>query len=370
MSITMYKNGYCYIPLPRREEIVKETVISHARFDNQRYSGKIVCLLTVQAPIHIGSGVFELGTDAGYRDYQGVVKGLIKENGIPIIPGSSLKGAIRSVAEAISYSCFLERRSGFNPCQVEKGTDRVCVACRIFGAMGYMGRISFTEAVPVSQTQNGWQPMDKPTYLKHKPDEPVKVIALWGPKRYPTLGRRFYPHINYLDDDFWKSDLKNQLDITAAKKDKRGHVTKRYNKEEFMREKVLEPYDFIPPKLNLQFQLKFENLEEKELGLLLSAMGISEQNSTSFFPSLGGSKPFCFGTFQVQIQEVSSSTVEQEQTDFENFDDTSEKTNDVSNWVSAKIRSFQNSNIYFSDGYAAVREVYQYPVNYGDVEVI
>lgn len=369
MSIKMYKNGYCYIPLPKPEEVVKETVISHARFDNQRYSGKIICLLTVQAPIHIGSGVFELGADAGYRNYQGVVKGLIKDNGIPIIPGSSLKGAIRSVAEAISYSCFLEQRSGFKPCQVEKEKDRVCVACGIFGAMGYMGRISFTQAVPVSQTQNGWQPMDKSTYLKHKQDEPVKVIALWGPRQYPTLGRRFYPHIHYLDDAFWKSNLKDKLDITAIK-DRSGHVIGRYDKEEFMKQKALEPYDFIPPELNLQFQLKFENLEEKELGLLLSAMGISEQNSTSFSPSLGGAKPFCFGTFQVQIQEVSYSTGEQEQKVFENFDVTSKKTSDVSNGVNTQIRSFKNSNIYFPDGFTAVSEAYQYPVNYDDIEVI
>ncbi len=367
MSMKMYKNGYCYIPLPKPEQVVKERVISHARFDNHRCSGKIICLLTAQAPIHIGSGVFELGTDAGYRDYQGVVKGLIKDNGIPIIPGSSLKGAIRSVAEAISYSCFLERRSDFKPCQVEKETDSACVACGIFGAMGYMGRIGFTQAVPVFQTQNGWETMDKPTYLEHKPDEPVKVIALWGPRRPPTFGRRFYPHISYLDDAFWTSHLKNKLDITAIK-DRRGHVIGRYDKEEFMKQKALEPYDFIPPGLHLQFQLKFENLEEKELGLLLSAMGI--KNSTSFSPSLGGSKPFCFGTFQVQIQEVSYSTVEQEQKVFENFDVISKKTSDVSNGVSAQIRSFKNSNIYFPDGFTAVKETYQYPVNYGDIEVI
>ena len=64
-----------------------------------------------------------------------------------VIPGSSLKGAIRSVVEAISESCvsktvkkvrdaFPTEYKFFNECQ----QDNLCVACRMFGAMGFQGK--------------------------------------------------------------------------------------------------------------------------------------------------------------------------------------------------------------------------------------
>ena len=106
-----------------------------------RFKGTIEAL----SPIHIGSGIIDLGQDVE------LIKTAVRTSGNVVIPGSSLKGAIRSVVEAISESCVCKvsgriRRAvprDFAECRQK---ERLCVACRIFGAMGFHGNVAIQDA--------------------------------------------------------------------------------------------------------------------------------------------------------------------------------------------------------------------------------
>jgi hypothetical protein len=60
----------------------------------------------------------------------------------PVLPGSGIKGAVRTLYELLSFSC--------NPFDFRTGCKgaHLCDACSLFGARGHLGRISFSDAVP------------------------------------------------------------------------------------------------------------------------------------------------------------------------------------------------------------------------------
>ena len=68
---------------------------------------------------------------------------------LPVLPGSSLKGAVRQAYELLSPSCVPGNRDA---CRVRPKDDRspqLCPACSLFGAPGVGGRLAFGEATPV-----------------------------------------------------------------------------------------------------------------------------------------------------------------------------------------------------------------------------
>jgi hypothetical protein len=205
------------------------------------------------SPVHIGSGLFEL------VDGQ-VVRAFIKRDGQWIIPGSSLKGVFRSIAEAISASCISKTRASYRELpwkELEEcdDPDQLCVCCRIFGSLRYVGRVRFTDALPFEQT---------PTI--------VSVPALFRPRSEA----RIY-------------------------KDSRG----RYRGRKFYFHGKLspgrEPLQAITARSTFGFRTDFEDLTDAELCLLLTAMGVLG----GLKPKLGGGKPACLGSIEVNVQRVS-----------------------------------------------------------------
>src|SRR2546426_10579675 len=86
------------------------------------------------------------------------------------IPATSLKGCVRSVVEAISRSCVSKTRAKeerprdrVQPSPLEQSREcrkpektrsgeapRPCPACRLFGAMGFGGKVTFRDALQTS----------------------------------------------------------------------------------------------------------------------------------------------------------------------------------------------------------------------------
>jgi hypothetical protein len=135
------------------------------------YTGALDCTLTLLTPLHVGSGLFQ--TVNGQ-----VVKEAVHQDEGLIIPGSSLKGVFRSIAEAISSSCVSKTRQplpsrDFGEC---KDPEKLCVCCRLFGGLGYLGRVRFNDTVPA----------DRPHSIQ-------TVSSLWAPRR-ARQGRKFYRH--------------------------------------------------------------------------------------------------------------------------------------------------------------------------------
>ncbi|MBD3184648.1 hypothetical protein GF312_20375 [Candidatus Poribacteria bacterium] len=337
------KYGHAHVDIPSQSEINarKCRIVFHNEYAPNSISGEIICILKTITLIHIGSGIYEMAEDAGIDNYSGVIKGIVKENGLPIIPGSSLKGAFRSIVEAISYSCLNQK------CEASDYESKLCIACRIFGVVGFMGRASFTKATI----------KDENDYKTKKANHEIpKSIEMWPPLDKAATGRRFYPYIEYLSSDFWDSSNKDEFDITAG-----------CNSIQEFKQKVVEPYDFIPENVELSFALKFVNLEDKEIGLILTGMGIGLDNQPIFQPHIGGSKKFCFGGIEVKVGQIKIYKGNRE--DFKTFaaSNSSELVSDTNGWINEKIQAFTNKspneaeNFLFDKGLSQVKEILQYP---------
>lgn len=62
---------------------------------------------------------------------------------VPVVPGTSIKGAVRAVFEALTPSCEVFDRGA---CRVGRPPIQLCPACAVFGAAGLRGRVGFDEA--------------------------------------------------------------------------------------------------------------------------------------------------------------------------------------------------------------------------------
>lgn len=193
---------------------------SHERLRAECLTGILDLKLTTESPLHVGSGAPALLPGAHGKGPE-VVRSLLlvagnRAEAVPVIPGASLKGVVRSLCEAIAGGCRLDA-----PC------DPPCVICALFGHAdkrgSFAGRIGFGDALPV----------DSEAALDHmglsrlpQPHEP----------RRPD-GRRLYgpaPRI----------DMPTQV-----------------------------PYEVVAEGVEFRFELQFVNVTLAELGLVMLALG-------------------------------------------------------------------------------------------------
>jgi hypothetical protein len=229
----------------------------HERYHPDTVSGRLEATLIVATPLHVSSG--------GMRMRKGqdppLVKELTRVNGRPCIPASTLKGVVRSVVEAITRSCvrITRARSVQLPRGAEECRDKenLCLACRMFGALGFEGHVRFGDAV------------------LHEGDGGIGITrmpSLYRPRRraprYYTSGkvkgRKFYKH---------------------------GQPVIRAN----------TPVEVIAPQSQLSFTVRFENLTEGEVGVLFTALG---QGEREFLLKFGGGKPVCYGSVLVSLNDL------------------------------------------------------------------
>jgi CRISPR/Cas system CSM-associated protein Csm3 (group 7 of RAMP superfamily) len=243
-----------------RSAAQKDQPKGHESFSDG-YSGQLIFEMTTITPVHVGSGLYELLDN---RPVRGLAK---TPEGAPIIPGTSIKGAVRSTVEAISASCVHVANDyvndslvdGVTRCQSidrDKARKELCVACRIFGGLGYHGRISFSDAHKIS----GPEPTTHRVLHPQKPDKNKSV------KHYRDRDGRFYRRKFYFNGRAVEADSKT------------------------------EPYQVFAPSTVLKFTMDFENLSGEELCLLLTAMGIF----SPFNFKLGGAKFVMLGTVSIK----------------------------------------------------------------------
>jgi hypothetical protein len=181
-----------------------------------------------------------------------------------LIPGSSLKGAVRSLVEAITRSCIRITQGRHRP-YIPQGyggcmsVNDLCIACRLFGAQDYQGHVSFEDAVA---------PRGSLVLLG--------TPLLWTPARG---GRGLPPR--YLQG--------NQA---------RGRKFYRHARPP----SGVDPRACIKSGAELPLRIHFLNLSEAELGVLLTALG---QHPDHPFPiKLGGGKPVGLGSVQIILNRV------------------------------------------------------------------
>jgi len=97
--------------------------------------------LTTLTPLFVGSG--EVGIEGGQMYFR-----FARREGHYIVPGSSIKGAVRSLAEMLSPSCMavVDDRDYQGQCKADDSL-MLCPVCGLFGALSYRGRLTFEDAV-------------------------------------------------------------------------------------------------------------------------------------------------------------------------------------------------------------------------------
>jgi CRISPR/Cas system CSM-associated protein Csm3 (group 7 of RAMP superfamily) len=235
-------------------------------------TGRLELTFTVVSEyLFVGSGAYEFDPNAR-GDCPDVWYTFYRRNGQICVPGTSIKGAIRAIVEAISNSCVSQSREherrlieldkAHLPAEC-KVPDSLCPACRLFGVTGFRGKVSFTDALPIGPIQT----------------KRVKIPELWhhDPKRIRKLdrARRFYERKRF--EEFRNLSPERGRWFVEA----------------------------IPVNSAFKTTLFFENLSIEELGLLFHAWGWAvegERVIIAFAPKIGGAKPRCFGSVQFDYQ--------------------------------------------------------------------
>jgi hypothetical protein len=247
---------YDFVPIPEKR-IITGPPPKHENYKSDLLTGTITGTLFARSPIHVGSGNIELT-----GKLPSLVKAHFRRNDRPTIPGSSLKGVIRSIVEAISDppSCLRVVQSAIRVQRCSQ-QDSLCVACSMFGAMGYFGLVRFSDAV----LESGETEIIQIPAL-HPPGERDRERVYFDNGK--VKGRKFYMH--------------GRDGKTAT-----GNV----------------PIETCRVGSRFPLKAQFENLSEGQLALLLTALG---QGNPRLLPKLGGGKPICCGSFEITDASVTT----------------------------------------------------------------
>jgi len=113
--------------------------------ENGTLEGRIPIKVKVLTPVHIFSGHLKVQENGKiYREF-------IKVNRTPIIPGTSFKGCVRTIAESVSHSCLrTSQKDKKVPADKQHDEKHRCIICDMFGSMGHRSKVRFSDLVAVN----------------------------------------------------------------------------------------------------------------------------------------------------------------------------------------------------------------------------
>lgn len=254
---------YDFVSFPQERPNLQRP-FGHHKYDQNRLHGTIYLTLKVQTSLHISTGAVVLGSDIGSKI--SLLKTMIQGVDAKLsIQGSSLKGCIRSVYEAITNSTLGAVTSKYKekvpaerlPC---KNKEKLCPASRVFGALDWQGLLDFNDA---NCERIGFSTGFMPSLYAPRPN----CDAYY--QRGKLAGRKFYYNMS-------KAIEKGQKD---------GISVQQAGKE----------YTF-------KTQVTFKNLLPEELGTLLIVLGQDKKYPIAL--KIGGGKPIGMGTMTVNVDKI------------------------------------------------------------------
>lgn len=219
----------------------------HERFNPNLLTGSLQAKAHLCQPVHVGSGLLEPPIMRGLQSDILLVKTLFRVGDKVCIPGTSLKGAFRSLIEMFTNSCAPGDDSDeFRGCKPgEADSTELCPACRLFGAFGFLGNVRFDDVVFPTKIRSSMK-MLPPQYNSGKGRQHGE--------------RRYYPH-----------DLVDERD---------GNW----------------PFEVLDPGQSFEIKVSFKNISSEDLGLLLIGLG---QGEWQICPKLGGGKSAGLGSVRI-----------------------------------------------------------------------
>lgn len=248
---------YAFVSFPKQSPPQKPPA-GHHKYLANAYHGTIELTLEVATALHISTGVVALGSDVGSR--VPLIKTMVQgQDKRLIIQGSSLKGCIRAIYEAITNSTLGVVTGRYRqlvppqrmPCRTK---ERLCPASQVFGALDWQGLVQFNDAQCQSvQSSTGYLP----SLYRPRPNEQAQAA-----------GRKFYRHA-----------------VRAVATGERG-----------------TPVQQAGTKYTFSTQIQVMNLSKAQLGALFIALGQDEQYPMAL--KLGGGKPVGLGTMLVTVASL------------------------------------------------------------------
>lgn len=282
-----YWNPYRLIPV--RDKVERKTPLTDERFHGK--SGIVQCTLENLTPLFIGA------------QSHGVLHPPLLRNGKRVIPGSSFKGMLRSLAEIVGGGCFVisnDRGTGKipkSPIPQDMGAcsrvNRLCIACRMFGAM---------ERVSNARVHKGKVSIG---------DGLVQEERLQTKSLQVLLANNGVRH-----EPFYRSQQSDALDGKSRKL--YFHQPKRLDSmrpiESSIRDRAWD-IDAMLPGHHFDFDVQFNNLTDHEFSLLLYILNLEDQLevvigdekiklSGPMRHKIGNAKPLGMGSCHIKVNRL------------------------------------------------------------------
>ncbi|WP_413167621.1 RAMP superfamily CRISPR-associated protein [Capilliphycus salinus ALCB114379] len=298
----------------------------HHKFFKDRIHGTLELKLTVKTAVHVSTGIVAMGSDLNTRIP--LIKTMVQDVEQKLsIQGSSLKGCVRAVYEAITNSTLAVITRNYKdkipperlPC---RNKAQLCPASQVFGALDWQGLIEFNDA---KCENHNFATGFMPSLYRPRPDE--RTAYFKGGK---VAGRKFYYHT-----------------IRAIDKGQNQGISV---------QQAAKEYTFIT-------QIRFKNLTSAELGTLLISLGQDEKYPMAL--KVGGGKPIGMGTM---IVEITAAKVLESQNDllnrYSNFEasETEKTGEELKQFIREKIQS-AHSNLIQTPQLQQLAEVLRYPTD-------
>ncbi|WP_018084487.1 RAMP superfamily CRISPR-associated protein [Desulfurispora thermophila] len=325
---------YSFVPL--NTQVERQRPVGHAQLCSNLYSGRLELQITCLTPVHIFSGLYS------QHSQHGLYKVFARRGEKPVIPGSSIKGVVRSVAEAVSKSCaprLPDNNNWLRGCLPEGNRQRcddhggqqaadrmeLCPACRLFGhssgQQGRRGQVAFSDFHLVGEPARQLDIITLPALSKPFEDYPPKkkrskennnVNQVYYPGGRIDIGNERLYYCRLCDEDCLscsKSDFWQRLSSLPAREALNRPRLFRGRKFYYHSQQpevgrnnsaAREKHEVARKDSVFQGQVVFHNLNREELSLLVFSLGLDG----SFCLKIGYGKPAYLGSVQVELLKV------------------------------------------------------------------
>lgn len=287
-------NPYRMIPI--REGIRRSNPYTDEKWRGK--SGTITCTIENLTLLFIGVGK----DDPQHERF-------FKKNGVFTIPGSSLKGMLRSLSEIAGGGCFATNHKGSGknysnlPIEVYRACSdnrNLCIACRMFGMIGsgqgariHKGNVHISDAILIHEPAANQREVSCEVMMMNHGAKHVSFYKNPHTKRLDGLCRKMYFHqpkqaesVPPINDNLRKKNSDKMQRIFA-----------------------------LAPGHQFEFQIQFSNLAADEYNMLVYALAledkvnvhIGEQRIPLEGPmrhKIGFAKPLGMGSCYIKIMEI------------------------------------------------------------------
>ena len=306
---------YGFVPLT--EVVQKARSAPHNTYEKSIYSGKLRVSFVTKSKLHIGDGRTDVNRNGD------LLKKMTRRNGQLVIPGSSVKGVVRSIAEAVSYSCGIKLpnprltemkkalpKKNQDSCQT---VDSLCPTCSLFGmtsgSSGYRSKVNFGEFICKENPAHLIEveiPLQETPFKDYPRNHDVFRNAFGFGNERLYYCRACDGRESGACETCQKADYYEAIRGSGANRPMRFRGRKFYR----IHAKGYEASDGIPVKKALYEmaeegstftgEIVFQGLTAKELSLLVFSLGLDE----TFFLAFGYGKPLGYGCVSSRLETV------------------------------------------------------------------